>query len=103
MLAYLKQTYFFRILHMFNYKKSNTKKGGCIKLQPPRKIPLFSLAQTIDKEPLITISKKQSPYFHLVLYNYFLGFTISRQSMSPRSRPWIRTSAVAIFVAIGTL
>lgn len=33
----------------------------------------------------------------------YLGFTISRQSRSPRSSPCIRTSAVAELVAIGIL
>ena len=33
----------------------------------------------------------------------FWGCTMSRQSRSPRSRPWIRTSAVAMLVAIGML
>ena len=37
------------------------------------------------------------------IYLAFLGFTISRQARSPRSRPRIITSAVALFVARGIL
>lgn len=33
----------------------------------------------------------------------FLGLTISRQSRSPRARPWMSISALAALVAMGTL
>ena len=51
--------------------------------------------------------KKSRPIKHwggtFAVGTQYLGLRMFRQSRSPRSRPWIRTSAVAILVATGML